>query len=93
MNDCLSGKMNAETGQNYQASFKDEERKIGEIIKPEYLRPTIEATSLPGQVSWRTCAHGTETTSLTFNKDGTILYTGGGDGLVKSWDTASGRQL
>jgi len=48
MNGCLSGKMNADTGQSYQASFKNEEQKLGEIIKPEYLRPTIEQTTLPG---------------------------------------------
>ena len=93
MNDCLSGKMNPELGQRIQSKMDAEESKLGEIIKPEYLRPTNEATTMPSGVTWRTCAHQMETTCLTFNRDGTILYTGGGDGLVKAWDTASGRQL
>jgi len=46
---------------------------------------------MPTAVKWRTCAHATETTCLTYNKNGTVLYTGGGDGIVKSWDTESGR--
>lgn len=70
-----------------------EETKLEEIIKPEYLRPLIENTIMPSRVSWKTCAHQTETSCLTFNKDGSILYTGGGDGLVKAWESSSGRQL
>ena len=70
-----------------------EESKLEQIIKPEYLRPRIENTVMPSRVLWKTCAHQTETSCLAFNKDGTILYTGGGDGLVKSWDSVSGRQL
>ena len=48
---------------------------------------------MPSHVQWRTCAHQTETTCLAFNRDGSVLYTGGGDGLVKSWETATGRHL
>ena len=93
MNDCLSGRLTSESSQQLQTKMEQEESKLGEIIKPEYLRLTTESTRLPSHVQWRTCAHQTETTCLTFNRDGSILYTGGGDGLVKSWDTASGRQL
>lgn len=45
---------------------------------------------MPTDVKWRTCAHTAETTCITFNRDGSILYTGGGDGVIKSWDTQSG---
>ena len=93
MNDVLSGQINSEAGQRIQSNMSAEESKLGEIIKPEYLRPSNEETTMPGRVAWRACAHQTETTCLTFNRDGNILYTGGGDGLVKSWDTASGRPL
>ena len=59
MNDCLSGKMNPELGQKIQSKMDAEESKLGEIIKPEYLRPTMtnQETSMPSHVSWKTCAH------------------------------------
>ena len=78
-------------GASLKSSLDTEESKLGEIIKPEYLRPAIEPSKLPSSVAWRTCAHATETTCLTFNRSGSILYTGGGDGLVKAWDSASGK--
>ena len=46
---------------------------------------------MPSSVKWRTCAHATETSCLTFSRDGSTLYTGGGDGIIKSWDTDSGQ--
>lgn len=76
-----------------KSNLDAEESKLGDIIKPEYLRPQIEATTMPNRVSWRACAHQVETTCITFNKDGNILYTGGGDGLVKAWETSTGKPL
>lgn len=35
------------------------------------------------------CAHQKETTCITFNKDGDLIYTGGGDGFVKVWKTSN----
>ena len=71
--------------------MNEEESKLGQIIKPEYLRPQTEVTEMPTSVKWRVSAHSSEMTSLTFNRDGSVMYTGGGDGMVKAWDTATGR--
>ena len=42
-------------------------------------------------MKWSANAHSNEVTSLTFNREGNIMYTGGGDGFVKAWDTETGR--
>ena len=57
MNDCLSGKLSAEMGESIRTNLNAEESKFSETIKPEYLRPASEPTSLPGHVTWRTCGH------------------------------------
>ena len=31
-------------------------------------------------------------TCLTFNRDGNLVYTGGGDGVIKGWDTVTGAE-
>lgn len=49
--------------------------------------------TLPGEVDWKVCAHKSETTCLTFNREGDVLYTGGGDGTIKAWRTQDGREL
>ena len=67
--------------------MNEEESKLGQIIKPEYLRPQIDVTEMPKTVKWRNIAHTNEVTSLTYNRDGSVLYSGGGDGVVKAWDT------
>lgn len=43
----------------------------------------------PSGVFDRVCAHQKETTCITFNKDGDLIYTGGGDGFVKVWKTSN----
>ena len=63
-------------------------------IKPEYLKvqtATNFQMEVPSQVSYKRSAHSDETTCLTFNRDGNILYTGGADGIVKGWEVQTGK--
>jgi WD40 repeat protein len=48
---------------------------------------------VPQRIAWKTCAHKVETTCLTFNRDGEIIYTGGADGIVKGWAVKDGKEL
>ncbi len=48
---------------------------------------------IPSEVAWKTCAHKSEVTCLSFNRDGNIIYTGGADGVVKGWQTSDGKEL
>jgi WD40 repeat protein len=47
----------------------------------------------PSEVAWKVCAHKSETTCLTFNRDGDIVYTGGADGIVKGWRVSDGKEV
>ena len=39
-------------GQEIKNSLDAEESKLEQIIKPEYLRPTLENADLPSHVAW-----------------------------------------
>lgn len=93
VNECLAGKLTQnEIEEQFRGNFDQEEAKLGQIIKPEYFRqPKRDNIELPDKVAWKKCAHQPETTCLTYNREGNILYTGGGDGIVKSWNVANGK--
>ena len=64
-------------------------------IRPEYLKGIVSnkiRIEAPSSVSWKTCAHKSETTCLTFNREGDIIYTGGADGIIKGWRTSDGKE-
>lgn len=77
-----------------QLNSQAEEAKLDAIVKPEYLKQNMNQNiNIPTDVAWRECAHQSETTSITFNRDGSVVYTGGGDGLVKAWNSKTGKQV
>jgi WD40 repeat protein len=55
--------------------------------------PILSSVTAPSGVEKKIIAHKGETTALAFNIDGDILYTGGGDGLVKGWRIKDGKQV
>ena len=77
-----------------QMNSEAEEAKLDAIVKPEYLKQNMNQNiNIPTEVAWRECAHQSETTSITFNRDGSVIYTGGGDGHVKAWNSKTGKQV
>lgn len=92
MNDVLSGSSQSDVKQ----SLAEEAKSINLQIRPEYLKNTAVSNvkiNAPSEVAWKVCAHKSETTCLTFNRDGDILYTGGADGIVKGWRVSDGKEV
>lgn len=86
LNDLLQGGSDG----NYTKITKaaEQAKQMQLTIKPEYLKNVASSKmviEVPSEVKWRTCAHKSEITNLTFNRDGNIIYTGGADGVVKGW--------
>lgn len=94
LNDLLSGGSDGTHSKITKAA--EQAKNIELTIKPEYLKNLVSSNvniHLPSSVGWKTCAHKMETTCLTFNRDGNILYTGGVDGIVKGWNTSTGQEV
>ena len=92
MNDVLSGSNQSDI----KISLAEEAKNINLSIRPEYLKNNAASNikiNAPSEVSWKVCAHKSETTCLTFNRDGDIIYTGGADGIVRGWRVSDGKEV
>ena len=47
---------------------------------------------MPLGVQWRRQVHQSEATAMCFDRDGELIYTGGVDGIVKSWTATDGKE-
>ena len=94
LNELITGTMDGSVAKITKAAQEVKDTKLD--IRPEYLKGIVSNNvriDAPSSVSWKTCAHKIETTCLTFNREGDIIYTGGADGMVKGWRTSDGKEI
>lgn len=91
LNQKLSGATNNQlTAMEKEMKAKNKETKLN---ARDIKNPITASMNAPSQVQKKIIAHKGETTAMKFNIDGDILYTGGGDGLVKGWRVKDGKQI
>lgn len=54
------------------------------------VKEAVRSVRLPTHKIYKKKAHDEEATCAKYNDGGSLLFTGGGDGLVKVWDPSSG---
>ena len=64
-----------------------------EVVRSEsiidYIKPSIKANHPPSEPERKQKAHDNGASCITFSFDGKKIVTGGGDGIVKLWETVN----